>query len=101
MILFAVLSFIIPSPKLALAVWLAGFACIGLSLLLVFTGTTTIQVSRWLNQSEKEDVRQHFDIPFVQYSATGEGHRLRVRRADDSDALRAYLTKIGVLLPKD
>lgn len=60
-------------------------------------GSSAIPLSRELTQEEYADFREAFEIPSARYSATGEGHRLRVRREDDTAGLRWYLKRLGVL----
>lgn len=65
--------------------------------ILLWVATSAIPLSRELTQEEYADFREAFEIPSARYSATGEGHRLRVRREDDTAGLRWYLKRMGVL----
>jgi len=59
--------------------------------------SSSIPLSRGLSKQEYADLQRAFEIPSVRYAASGEGHRLRVRRADDTVELRRHLQLIGVL----
>lgn len=61
---------------------------------LLDAGSSAIPLSRRLSQEESTALRQACDVPCV-----FTGHHLRVRRADDTAALRSYLQKLGVLAP--
>lgn len=65
---------------------------------LLKAGSSSIPLSRWLSHEESEALRQAFDVPCLFCSdSSEEGQCLRVRRADDSAALRSYLQTLGVL----
>lgn len=64
---------------------------------LLWLASSAIPLSRGLSNQEYADLRRAFEIPSVRYAATGEGHRLRVRREDDTAELRQFLQRLGVL----
>lgn len=65
---------------------------------LLRAGSSSIPLSRWLSHEETDALRQAFDIPCLFCSdSREEGQCLRVRRADDTAALRSYLQQLGVL----
>ncbi len=72
------------------------FLCLFSPLLLLDAASSSIPLSRFLTQEESTGLRKTFDIPYVT-SASGAGHRLRVRCADDTPALRHHLQALGVL----
>lgn len=55
----------------------------------------SLPLSRDLRSSEIQQMHAVFPHPFVHYSASGEGHRLRIRSVDRSDALIAFLASIN------
>ena len=64
---------------------------------LLEAGSSSIPLSRWLSHEERDALRQAFDVPCLFCSDSAEGQCLRVRRADDTAALRSYLQTLGVL----
>lgn len=74
------------------------FICVLSPVLLLEAGSSSIPLSRRLSHEESEALRQAFDVPCLFCSdSSEEGQRLRVRRADDTAALRSYLQALGVL----
>ena len=73
------------------------FLCLMSAPLLLRAGSSSIPLSRWLSHEESDALRQAFDVPCRFCSESPEGQCLRVRRADDSAALRSYLQQLGVL----
>jgi hypothetical protein len=72
------------------------FLCVLSPVGLLEAGSSSIPLSRWLSHEESAALRQAFDVPCV-FSTAGKGQCLRVRRADDTAALRRYLQTLGVL----
>ncbi|MCX6847804.1 MAG: hypothetical protein NTY98_02690 [Verrucomicrobia bacterium] len=68
------------------------FLCVLSPVWLLDAGSSAIPLSRKFSHEENTVLRQTFDMPCV-----FTGHHLRVRRADDTAALRSYLQKLGVL----
>ena len=97
MLVLVVVSFFIPTPKLATAVWFIGLSCIAYAPLLVGLGSLLIPLSRSLSSEESADFRHRFPVPVLLYSASGEGACLRVRRQDFTDAMRSHIRSMGVL----
>lgn len=73
------------------------FLCLMSAPWLLQAGSSSIPLSRWLSHEESDALRQAFDVPCLFCSDTPEGQCLRVRRADDTAALRNYLQALGVL----
>lgn len=73
------------------------FLCVLSPSWLLKAGSSAIPLSRWLSHEESTALRQAFDVPCLFCSDSGEGQCLRVRRADDTAALRSYLQTLGVL----
>lgn len=101
MLALVVLSFVIPSPRFSLGVWILGFCCVAYAPLLVTFGSILIPLSRGLSHEESDAFRQRFPVPVLVYSASGEGDCLRVRRQDFTDAMRAHIQSIGALRDLD
>ena len=97
MLVLVAVSFAIRPPKLAAAVWLSGLACVAYAPLLLAFGSSSIPLSRPLSSAELEAFRHRFAGPFVCYSASGEGDRLRVRRQDYTETMKSHLQSIDVL----
>ncbi len=81
--------------------WIASamvFLCVLSPSWLLKAGSSSIPLSRWLSHEESTALRQAFDVPCLFCSdSSEEGQCLRVRRADDTAALRSYLQTLGVL----
>lgn len=73
------------------------FLCLMSAPLLLKAGSSSIPLSRWLSHEESTALRQAFDVPYLVCSASSEGLCMRVRRADDTAALRHHLQTLGVL----
>lgn len=73
------------------------FLCMLSPVGLLKAGSSSIPLSRWLSHEESTALRQAFDVPCLFCSDSAEGQCLRVRRADDTAALRSYLQTLGVL----
>ena len=73
------------------------FLCMLSPVGLLEAGSSSIPLSRTLYQEESTGLQQSFDVPYLVCSASGGGLCMRVRRADDTAALRGYLQKLGVL----
>lgn len=73
------------------------FLCLMSAPLLLKAGSSSIPLSRWLSHEESDALRQAFDVPCLFCSDSADGQCLRVRRADDTAALRSYLQTLGVL----
>jgi hypothetical protein len=56
-----------------------------------------IQVKRFLTNEELGDFTNKFGLPFAEYSATGEGTRVLIRRSDFNPAILSYFRSIHVL----
>ena len=97
MLVLVALSFFIPTPKLATAVWFIGLSCVAYAPLLVSLGSSLIPLSRSLTSEESSDFQYRFPVPIHLYSASGEGDCLRVRRQDFTDAMRSHIQSIGAL----
>ena len=73
------------------------FFCVLSAPLILELTTTELALARMLNPEEKETLSDRLHIPTVLSSANGmESHCLRVRRSDDTAALRNYLREQGV-----
>ena len=97
MLALVVVSFVIPSPRVSMWVWLLGFACVAYAPLLVAFGSSAIPLSRSLSHEESETFRHRFPVPVLLYSASSEGDCLRVRRQDFTAAMRSHIQSIGAL----
>ncbi len=74
------------------------FLCLMSAPWLLNAGSSAIPLSRSLSHEESTGLRQAFDVPCLFCSDSSEdGPCLRVRRADDTAALRSYLQTLGVL----
>jgi hypothetical protein len=97
MLILVAVSFVIPSPKLASAVWFIGFCCLAYAPLLVTFGTSSIPLPRSLSSEEILDFQQRFSAPVLIDSASGESNCLLVRRQGLTDAMRSHLQTMGAL----
>ena len=97
MLILVAVSFVVPFPRLASAVWFIGLSCVAYAPLLVSIGSSLIPLSRSLSSEESADFRDRFPVPVLLYSASGEGNCLRVRRQDLTDAMRSHIQTIGAL----
>lgn len=77
------------------------FLCLMSAPWLLAAGSLSIPLSRGLSHQEAADLKKAFGIPTVRSSSSGEGHHLRVKRADDTAELRQHLRSIGVLRAED
>jgi hypothetical protein len=66
-------------------------------LLLLRTLSTSLPLTRSLRPAELEQLRIVFPHPYVCYSASGEGDRLRIRTSERTDNVMSYLVSIHAL----
>lgn len=97
MLVLVVVSFFIPTPRLATVVWFSGLSCVAYAPVLVILGSSMIPLSRSLSSEEALAFRARFQVPHLECSASGAGHCLRVRRQDFTDAMRSHIQSIGAL----
>lgn len=72
------------------------FLCVLSPSWLLQAGSSSIPLSRLFSHGESAGLRQAFGVPCV-LNTSGKARRIRVRRADDTPALRSYLQELGVL----
>ncbi len=74
------------------------FLCLMSAPWLLKAGSSSIPLSRGLSNEESTALWQAFNVPCLFCSdSSEEGQCMRVRRADDTAALRKYLQTLGVL----
>ena len=101
LVVFVVISFVIPSRRLARALWIMGISCMIYAPLLLHAGSSQILLTRVLSPRESADFRDRFKVPFILSYSEGKRGSLRMRHGQFSDEMRSHLECIGALNTKD
>lgn len=97
LVVFVIISFVIPLRRLARAVWLMGLGCMMYAPLLLHAGTSQILLTRSLTPQESADFEDRFREPFLLSYGGRKMGSLRMRRGDFTEEMRSHLEGIGAL----
>ena len=98
---YAAVGLLLSRTQLGRAAWAVGYAMGGLldfhSDFIEARYTQSIILARRLEPEEKGALNARFPHPYIEYSATSEGIRLLIRRADYDPSLVRFLRSIHAL----
>lgn len=100
-VLYLVVGLILSRTRLGRTAWILAYASGGLAVAapnwIVATYAQSIPLARWLEPEERAALNVRFPHPLIEGSATSEGIRLRIRRADYNASLVEFLKSIHAL----